>query len=192
MHEIARPDRKLIPRMTRTAGYQVDVGWDYLEEHLGGYRRCYALDLSPDFQRGYKWDDKDRADGLPPGTRKKRYVENALRGGSPDRRLFFNCPNWQGAGEVGDMVLVDGKQRLDAVRGFLANELEVFGGWKLRDFGARLLRFTNTRFQVHVNDLPTRAEVLQWYLDINDGGVAHTAEEIDRVRELLGKERADV
>jgi hypothetical protein len=39
-----------------------------------------------------------------------------------------------------------------------------------------------------VNELKTRREVLQWYLDLNAGGVVHTTKEIERVRELLAKE----
>jgi hypothetical protein len=33
-------------------------------------------------------------------------------------------------------------------------------------------------FVFAVNDLPTRAAVLQWYLDLNTGGVVHTSHEI--------------
>jgi len=42
--------------------------------------------------------------------------------------------------------------------------------------------------KINVNDLQTRAEVLQWYIDFNSGGVVHTAEEIARVKALLEKE----
>lgn len=187
MITIARPDHKLIPRFTRTASYAVDIGWGYLEEHLEHWSDGYGLDLDPDFQRGYTWDAKDAADGLPPGTRKRRYVEFRLRGGKSGADLYFNSPEWQ-HGDPGPLVLVDGKQRLDAVRMFLRDELKIFGGWKRSDFGRVLLRFFDARFHVSVNDLETRAEVLQWYLDLNDGGVAHTAEEIGRVRDLLAKE----
>jgi hypothetical protein len=42
-----------------------------------------------------------------------------------------------------------------------------------------------------VNDLKTREEVLQWYLDLNSGGVVHTEEELNRVREMLEKEKGN-
>ncbi len=38
-----------------------------------------------------------------------------------------------------------------------------------------------------VNDLLTREEVLQWYIDLNTGGTDHTDEEINRVKEMLKK-----
>lgn len=40
-----------------------------------------------------------------------------------------------------------------------------------------------------VDDLETRVEVLQWYLYINAGGVAHSKDELDKVRKLLEEER---
>ena len=42
---------------------------------------------------------------------------------------------------------------------------------------------------VQINDLPTRAEVLQWYLQINSGGIVHTDEELNKVRKLLRQEK---
>lgn len=38
---------------------------------------------------------------------------------------------------------------------------------------------------VHVNNLKTEKEVLQWYIDMNAGGTPHTTEEIDRVKKLI-------
>ena len=35
------------------------------------------------------------------------------------------------------------------------------------------------------NNLKTKKEVLQWYIDMNTGGTLHTAEEIKRVKKLI-------
>ena len=43
--------------------------------------------------------------------------------------------------------------------------------------------------KINVNDLPTRKNVLQWYIEHNAGGTIHTEEEINRVKELLKKEK---
>jgi hypothetical protein len=85
-------------------------------------------------------------------------------------------------------VLVDGKQRLTAVRGFLANTVAIFNGIYFRDF-TDVLRASGASFKFHVNDLPTRAEVLRWYLEMNSGGTPHTTSELLRVRELLEGEK---
>lgn len=88
------------------------------------------------------------------------------------------------------MVCVDGLQRLIALRRFLNNELKVFG-FLLKDFEDKdnmLRRIGLLRF--NINNLQTREEVLQWYLDFNTGGTVHSQEEIDRVKKLLEEEKA--
>lgn len=37
----------------------------------------------------------------------------------------------------------------------------------------------------HINDLKSKKEVLQWYLDMNAGGTPHTSEEIERVKKMI-------
>jgi hypothetical protein len=89
------------------------------------------------------------------------------------------------------MVLVDGKQRLTAVRRFIADELLVFGGQRLSEFAdnAQFLRSLGSGLKFHVNHLPTRAAVLTWYLELNTGGTPHAEDEIARVRALLAQEQ---
>ena len=40
---------------------------------------------------------------------------------------------------------------------------------------------------IHINDLQSEKDVLQWYLEMNSGGTPHTQEELDRVKLLLQK-----
>jgi len=82
----------------------------------------------------------------------------------------------------GVMELVDGKQRFEAARKFMRNEISVFGSL-YRDFTDHLP--LQVSFSINVNNLKTRAEVLQWYIDLNAGGVAHTDDEISKVRAML-------
>lgn len=84
------------------------------------------------------------------------------------------------------LVIVDGKQRLHAVKRFLNNEIRVFG-YRFRDFIDKLP--LEAAFIMHVNDLETYEEVMQWYLDLNSGGVAHTSAEIKKVEDMLARER---
>jgi len=109
-----------------------------------------------------------------------RFLEDTLK--SYDERTSIE-------GNQGQMVLVDGKQRLEAVRKFLRNELPVFKH-TIEEFEDKkiMLRSSNANFIFKVNNLKTRKEVLQWYLDLNSGGVVHTSEEIEKVRRLLEQE----
>lgn len=161
-----------IPQFTRAAGYAVDVGWDYLPMYYAHAVMDGRLNVSPDFQRGYVWTLEQKV----------RYVEFMLQGGATGRDIFTNCPDWHIGGRT-DYVLVDGKQRLDAVLGFLNNEFPVFSGNYRRDYTGPM-RSIVASFRWHVNQLKTRDEVLQWYIDLNRGGTVHSDEEIERVRAM--------
>jgi hypothetical protein len=163
-----------IPPYTRFGSYEVDIPLQYLEDRVRRDIAEVGLDIDPDFQRAHVW------------TRDKQiaFMEYLLRGGHSSRVLYFNCGGWMDTFK-GPYVLVDGKQRLEAARAFLRNDIPAFGIY-CRDFTDDLTLGVTLRW--HVNDLKTRREVLQWYLDLNAGGVVHTQEELDKVRELLAKE----
>jgi hypothetical protein len=170
------PHFQTIPQFTPWGRYCVDIGWNYLESTLASWTEENALDLDPDFQRGHVWTTEQRS----------AFVEYVLRGGRVRLDILFNCPGWH-VGEMGQIVLVDGKQRLESVRMFLRNELRVFGYY--RNEFAGVLRITHASFKFYMNDLPTREDVLNWYLELNTGGTPHTEEEIEKVRHLLAKEK---
>jgi len=161
-----------IPQFTRPGCYAADVPWGFVEQTLLGLDQGDGLDLDPDFQRGHVWDLNQR----------RRYVEFVLRGGSTGREVLFNNAGWNRS-TGGVTVLVDGKQRLDAVRSFMTDGFPAFGtlysGYRDR------LSMTGPSFRFVVNNLATRAEVLQWYVDLNAGGTPHAPEEIERVRGLI-------
>lgn len=170
-------DFKDIPRFTKSASYRIDVEWKYLEQWLQGMNeRDGELNLDPDFQRAHVWTEEKQI----------KYVEYQLRGGISSKDIYFNHPGWNTNYE-GTLELVDGKQRLEAVRKFMRNKLPIFNGHYLKDFTG-YMRSHIAGFKININDLKTRKEVLQWYLDLNEGGVVHTKEELDKVKQLLAKE----
>jgi len=156
--------------------YTVTKPWKYIEEELEELGSRGELELDPPFQRGHVWTE----------DKQTKYVEFCLRGGQSSREIIFNHPNWMGSYE-GKMVLVDGKQRLEAVRKFLRNELPVFDGHCLNDFEDKeiMLRSSNCNFTFDINSLKTEVEVMNWYLDLNSGGVVHTEKELDKVKNLI-------
>ncbi len=179
--KLAEPTFESIPQFTKTANYHVDVAWSYLDRTLEDWKKDYGLELEPDFQRAHVWDKKKQS----------AYVEFVLRGGKSSKELYFNSPAFGRQDKKPTLpdtiVLVDGLQRLTAVRGFMNNKVKAFGLY-LKDFKGEPHHIQH-RFSINVNDLGTRAEVLQWYIDLNAGGVAHTDEEIEKVRALLKKEK---
>jgi len=172
-----------LPQFTRSSEYRVDVPWGYLETVLSGYAddaksSGIPFEMDPDFQRGHVWSREKQV----------RYVEFVLRGGRSSCDIYWNCPGWNTGSRIGGrFVLVDGKQRVEAVRAFMRGDFPAFGTL-VGDFTDKLP--IHSRFKFHVNDLSTEAEVLQWYLDLNDGGVVHTDDELNRVRTLLAAAKA--
>lgn len=163
-----------IPQFPR-AHYEVDVAWRYVEETLTSWSDTTdgmgGLDLSPDYQRAHVWTREQQV----------AYVEYQLRGGEVGKNIVFNSPDW-GHGYKRPTELIDGKQRLEAVRAFLRGEFPVFGHL-FSEYADKLPQGLTFRFRVCT--LESRAEVLQLYLNINAGGTPHTPEELDRVRALL-------
>jgi hypothetical protein len=158
------------------ANYSVDVAWRYLEQWLLDFE-ALDLDLDPDFQRGHVWTPAQQT----------AFVEHMLQGGTSPRNLYWNCIGWKRG--IGPMQLIDGKQRLEAARAFMRDEVRVFGGQTCSDLGGvKAMHTIVPAFKMHVHALPSRADVLRWYIAMNRGGSVHSDEEIARVRALLDAE----
>lgn len=166
---------KDIKKFPGDGNYKINVPWQYIEKWIQEQEDEVALDLDPDFQRCHVWTREQQ----------QKYVEFALRGGRGCNELRFNCAGWMGDFR-GPFVLVDGKQRLTAVRKFLNDELDIFGGVTFSQFEGRPP--ARTDFVIFINDLNTREEVLNWYLDINSAGTQHTEAELQKVKNLLENE----
>jgi len=167
-----------LPQLTQSGSYRVNVTLTRIIPTLAEWERDYGLILDPDFQRAHVWTEQQQI----------KFVEFMLRGGKSGRELLFNCPRFgSNSNNKEPMVLVDGKQRINAITRFMSHELPIFGGHYLSDF-TDTPRYYVTDFILCINDLQTRAEVLQWYLEVNSG-TPHTEQELERVRLLLESER---
>lgn len=173
-----------IVRPLAEARYTCDIPWDSLETYLAGLERDYGLDLAPDYQRGHVWSHEQQA----------HFIENVFRGviTRTGMAIKLNCPNWEDDSFAGDLcrgiTILDGLQRLTAVRKFMAGEVRPFG-LDIEDFAGTVynpLKF-KSRWMLRIEMLTfaTRRELLQHYLDLNAGGTPHALSELDRVRDLL-------
>ena len=160
-----------IPQLTRSGSWECDFDLRGVWRQVEQWQEEDGLDINPDFQRAHVWTEAQQI----------AWLEFFLRGGKTGKVLYFNHTEW-GRSYKGWSVIVDGKQRLEAIRRFIHNEISVFGSF--RDEFTDSLRCSHT-IKLNMNDLPTRADVLQWYLEMNAGGTAHTDAEINRVRRLL-------
>lgn len=165
-----------IPDFVRDGNWECDYSMqsavrfiDELEEGRNGDQR---LDLNPDFQRSHVWTESQQV----------AWIEFFLRGGKTGRVIYLNNPGWQ-RDYKGDFVLVDGKQRIEAMRRFLKGQIKAFDSY-FHEFTDRM-RDSIVTVRINVNTLNTRREVLQWYIDMNAGGTPHSEREIAKVRNLL-------
>lgn len=106
-------------------------------------------------------------------------MEYGIKGGYSGRDIFLNARRWQ-TGEPTPLLLVDGLQRITAVRAFLNNEVPAFG--LLYEEFEDTLAYSGPCFEWYVNDLPTMQMVVDWYIELNTTGRPHTATEIDTAR----------
>jgi hypothetical protein len=155
---------------------------------------CSALNLLPDFQRGHVWTEAQQI----------AYVEFFLRGGMTGRTIYLNYPNWGHfspipKGQYREFIIVDGLQRLTALLRFVRGEIPAFGHYvnvPTSDFSGPFfedrLRMARARDNliININNLKSRQEVLQWYLELNEGGTPHTSAELIKVKEMLAQEMA--
>jgi hypothetical protein len=159
-----------IPKFTKRDHYHINVALAEVPYMIERYIEHYSLETNPDFQRGHVWT----------GLQQTKYIEFLLAGGSSGQDIYFNHPYWM-RDMKDSMVLVDGLQRITSILMFMDNKIKAYGHYYSEydyipyDIG---LIF-------HVNCLKTRAEVLSWYIQLNEGGVVHTPEEINRVKKLL-------
>lgn len=170
-----------VPKYIQSGDYECDYDlhrvWPVVSEWMA--KDCYGLDIDPDFQRVHVWTEAQQV----------AWLEHVLRHGKSGRVLYFNKPSWGGkrTAKYDDFVLVDGKQRLEAIRRFSLNEIRVFGSYFSEYTDSPRICST---IKFNVNDLPRKRDVLKWYLQMNAGGTPHTDEEIARVAQMLNEAEA--
>ena len=164
-----------IPRFTRTGSWECCFDLFSFIKHIDNEIQEFGLQLNPDFQRGHVWTEEQQI----------AFVEYFLRGGKSGTVVYFNNPSWNNKAttDYNDYVCVDGLQRITAIRRFIDNEIRVFGSY-FNEFTDKL-RTQLFVMRINVNDLQTKKEVLQWYVDMNTGGTPHSEEEIARVKAMI-------
>lgn len=150
------------------------MDWRYLPKWLADRGINPGVDLNPIFQRGRVWTQEQKI----------RYLEFRLSGGQTGREIHFNNPSERDRWDK-PILLMDGKQRIDAVLEFLADGVPVFGH-VLSEYEDHPDSFL-AGFHLYQHNFLDPNDILRWYISMNRGGVVHSDDEIDRVRGLIGK-----
>ena len=165
------------PLRTFNCGFSYLETWLKLENEEGA---PHGVNLIPDFQRGHVWTEVQQV----------HYIENVLRRIVDESGLTirFNCPSWRNdkakdSDLIDQTVCIDGLQRLTAIRRFIAGELKIFG-FDFKDLPQRII-LRDLTVVLKLYDFQYERELLQYYIDINNGGTAHSDVEIRRVKGML-------
>lgn len=162
--------------------YTLDTLLCDLDFVLKGFAAGWQLELEQEDQHNHGWSLAQQV----------VFIERLLRGKLSDeeRLLRFNCPHWDGecpSDLPHRMQIVDGAQRLAAIRRFLCGEVRAFG-MSVGDFnGTRydIRRTDSVSLRLAIHALPWRRDLLQFYLDINSGRTPQRDVVIARVRSHL-------
>lgn len=153
---------------------------------VGLLENADQLEMIPDFQRGVVWSEEKQI----------YFVECMLRNLLPKSayNLTFNMPNFFKTStkpslnptKYQNLVCIDGLQRFTAIENFVLGKYKVFDN----QIGVEDLRFTsfdlrNKTFTINVFEYDNTADILNLYLNMNTGGIAHADSEIVRVKTLL-------
>lgn len=131
--------------------------------------------IIPEYQRGLVWSETQKVNliktimaGVPIGT--FVFARQAY-----DKQTLKKLP-------VRKYYLLDGQQRLNAIRGFLDNEFDM-DGYFFKDLPyldkRAFIDFHN--FGSMIINEPTLEQELDFYFTLNFGGTAHTKEDLEKI-----------
>lgn len=133
---------------------------------------------NPDYQRGYVWTLED----------KQRLIASVMAERNIGSFLFVK---YDYEAYKGKLVVLDGKQRLNALVEFYTGRYMYEG-----KFYHQLSRIDRARFESHRvayahldGQRMSRAKLLEMFLEMNEAGVPQSEEHLNMVRELLAKEK---
>ena len=146
-----------------------------IESTSEGERRLLNLVLPP-WQRPEVWTSAQKA----------RFIESVFLGLGCGYYVV-NGQDWDRTGEALPMSgwLLDGQQRLTAIRDFIAGDVRIFGGirWDDLDRLDKLRRFLRQPFPCFELDYTSDEDALKLlYERLNFGGTPHTGSDRDALR----------
>lgn len=145
------------------------------------------LELNPEFQRGHVWKLNQQI----------AFVENLLRGIDINKTIRFNDLTMRPYDDADDIlknkiICIDGLQRLTAIIDFVDGKYKVFNNQLSYDDilnhpdKASMRRiFNSALLQFEFLQITSYKEVLEYYIDLNFGGVAHTPADIQIAKDIL-------
>ena len=143
---------------------------------LLNYHYLLGVDFNPDYQRGSVWDEEDR----------EKLLDSIFAGREIGRFVFKQLPFIRANDDGNYYEIVDGKQRMLTLLAFYENRFP-YKGVFYNDLSVLDKNwFMDASIGVaELDQNTTRAEVLEVFLALNEGGKPVAKEVLDHARELL-------
>ena len=143
---------------------------------LLSFQYLFGVDFNPDYQRGSVWDEEDR----------EKLLNSIFAGREIGRFVFKQLPFIRANDDGNYYEIVDGKQRMLTLLAFYENRFP-YKGVFYNDLSALDKNwFMDAPIGVaELDQNTTRAEVLEVFLALNEGGKPVAKEVLDHARELL-------
>lgn len=175
----------------------VDLDIRYLKSFMENYEddSVSHIDLNPEFQRGHVWTKQQQI----------AFLENLIRGCQVNNIIYFNDlygvnPNIiEQADEriKNKCVVVDGLQRLTSIIDFIDGKIKLFDNQvsfnDIKEHEDKVFMrqvFNQSMIKIRTIHITNYAELLEFYINFNSGGTVHSETEIQRIKDLLEKEKS--
>lgn len=149
---------------------------------LLSFHYLFGVDFKPDYQRGSVWDEEDR----------EKLLDSIFAGREIGRFVFKQLPFIRANDDGNYYEIVDGKQRMLTLLAFYENRFP-YKGVFYNDLSVLDKNwFMDASIGVaELDQNTTRAEVLEVFLALNEGGKPVAKEVLDHARELLNEEKGE-
>lgn len=138
----------------------------------------FGINLDPEYQRGYVWDDKDRENLIDSIFNNIKIGEFALN--------HLSDKEWEEKGF--SYEIVDGKQRLSTLIAFYENRFP-YKGYYFNDLSsADRYTFLNKNISVGKTRNLEKKDVLEYFLVLNRAGRCMDEEHLAKVEDMLHDE----
>lgn len=143
---------------------------------LLNYHYLFGVDFNPDYQRGSVWDEEDR----------EKLLDSIFAGREIGCFVFKRLPFTETSKDGSYYEIVDGKQRMLTLLAFYENRFPYKGVFYNDLSFLDKNWFMDASISIaELDQNTTRAEVLEVFLTLNEGGKPVAKEVLDHARELL-------
>lgn len=154
--------------------YVLDSRKIHIEQIIFMGTKADELNYTPEYQRGYVWDDADY----------DAFYESIFKG-RPLGSLLFANHSWDKYKECGyHSEVIDGKHRINAILDFYLDKRPFRGLFYSQLTGHDKHTFNQGKFNVFEYKTDDKETKIDLFLTFNEGGVSVSKDDIDRVKRM--------